>query len=126
MKRLSTILLTIAALAAFASPSLAIEAKKKPGSPASASDTTVAKSVSQPKPVSNKSLLERLKKDVRESSRKPDTAKYDNYIDANNDGVDDRVHSKQSASEKRAEPVKPAERESSDDSARTRTKKLPH
>jgi hypothetical protein len=47
------------------------------------------------KQTSSKSLLEKLKREVRASSSKAaDSNKYDNYIDANNDGVDDRLRDK--------------------------------
>lgn len=79
-----------------AATSHAIDAKKKSGASSTPTvapvDSTRSKSAAtQSKAATSQSLLERLKRDVRESSKQADSGKYDNYIDKNNDGVDDRV-----------------------------------
>lgn len=135
MKRFTTIVLSIGLVLALAAPSFAIDAKKKPASttaptePATPTvDTSNARSASAAAgaspSTSSKSLLERLKSDVRESSQKSDTGKYDNYIDSNNDGVDDRVKEKKATAEPERQKVKPAT-PTKDTSPRTRTKKKP-
>lgn len=137
MKRLMTIALALGLSIALTVPSHAIDAKKKSSAPATTQPAAPAQDTSQAKPAtmsgsagaapsSSKSLLERLKSDVRESSKKADTGKYDNYIDANNDGVDDRVKEKPATVEPAKEKVKTESAPPSQDtSARTRTKKKP-
>ena len=133
MKHTLTIALAIGLLVVSASTAQAIDAKKKSGSSASTTsavpDSSRSKTaVQKSKAASSKSLLERLKKDVRESSKKSGSDKYDNYIDANNDGVDDRVKDRPATVEsakardsEKSKESKPAE----DDSARVRVKKKP-
>lgn len=141
MKQLMTITLALGLSISFAVPSHAIDAKKKSSTPTAAQpatqpaapsqDTSQAKpatmsGAASAAPTSSKSLLERLKSDVRESSKKADTGKYDNYIDANNDGVDDRVKEKPATAEPAKEKVKSESAPpSQDNSSRTRTKKKP-
>lgn len=131
-----TMALALGLFAALAAPSYAIDAKKKSATPAATQQPTApARDTSQAKPAavpgsagaaSSKTLLERLKMDVRESSKKADTGKYDNYIDSNNDGVDDRVKEKPATAEPAKEKVKSESAPpSNDNSARTRTKKKP-
>lgn len=78
-------------------PTWAIQAKPKQatGQPGAATpaDTAGRKRATTHKTASTQVLLEKLKQDVRES-KKSDSPQYDNYIDANNDGVDDRVKEK--------------------------------
>ena len=135
MKRLTTIVLSIGLVLALAAPSFAIDAKKKsasttaPAEPAKpTADTSrvgsVGASAGASPSTSSKSLLERLKSDVRESSQKSDTGKYDNYIDSNNDGVDDRVKEKKATAEPEQQKVKTAT-PTKDTTPRARTKKKP-
>lgn len=135
MKQFTTIVLSIGLVLALTATSFAIDAKKKsasttvPAEPAKPSvDTSrvgsVGAAAGASQAASSKSLLERLKSDVRESSQKSDTGKYDNYIDSNNDGVDDRVKEKKAAAEPEKQKVKPAT-PSKDTTPRTRTKKKP-
>lgn len=137
MKQLMTIALALALSISLAVPSHAIDAKKKSSTPAATQPAAPSQDTSQARaatmsgaagaaPSSSKTLLERLKSDVRESSKKADTGKYDNYIDANNDGVDDRVKEKPATVEPAKEKVKTESAPpSQDNSARTRTKKKP-
>jgi hypothetical protein len=133
MRRFLTIACAFGLIGLFASPSYAIDAKKKSGSSTSSSaapaDSSRSRSsVKKSKAASSKTLLERLKKDVRESSKSKDSEKYDNYIDKNNDGVDDRVKDRpasvETAKAKESEKSKEPE-QSEDDSARVRVKKKP-
>jgi hypothetical protein len=137
MRQLTTMMIAIVLSLALAGPSHAIDAKKKSTPPGATQPVTPTPDTSKAKPAtmsgssgtaptSSKTLLERLKSDVRESSKKADTGKYDNYIDANNDGVDDRVKEKPATVEPAKEKVKrESAPPSNDNSARTRTKKKP-
>lgn len=127
MKRTITIAMALTIFSA--SVSFAIDAKKKSGTAAptaaapsdSVRDTTVHAKHSH---ASSKALLDRLKMDVRESSKSSDSGKYDNYIDANNDGVDDRVKTRPA----QAETVNMRQKASTpvnDDGVRVRVKKKP-
>ena len=135
MKRLMTIALALGLFTALAMPAYAIDAKKKSSAPAATQPAAPSQDTSQAKPqtmsgsagaapTSSKTLLERLKSDVRESSQKSDTGKYDNYIDSNNDGVDDRVKEKKATAEPERQKVKPAT-PAKDPTPQTRTKKKP-
>lgn len=133
MKHTLTIALAIGLLVVSASTAQAIDAKKKSGSSTSTTsavpDSSRSKTaVQKSKAASSKSLLERLKKDVRESSKKSGSSKYDNYIDANNDGVDDRVKDRPATAgrAKVEEPETSKESKAAEvDSARVRVKKKP-
>lgn len=133
MRRFLTIACAFGLISLLASPSYAIDAKKKSGSTAPSSvapaDSSQSRSsVKKSKAASSKTLLERLKKDVRESSKSKDSEKYDNYIDKNNDGVDDRVKDRPATVEsaKVKDTEKPKEsKPAEDDSARVRVKKKP-
>jgi hypothetical protein len=133
MRRFLTMACAFGLISLFAAPSYAIDAKKKSGSATSSSaapaDSSRSRSsVKKSKAANSKTLLERLKKDVRESSKSKDSEKYDNYIDKNNDGVDDRVKDRpasvETAKAKESEKSKEPE-QSEDDSARVRVKKKP-
>lgn len=133
MKRFLTMACAFGLISLFASQSFAIDAKKKSGSSTSSTAAPADSSRSgsdsrKSKAVNTKTLLERLKKDVHESSKSKDPDKYDNYIDANNDGVDDRVKERPAAAAaaKAEEPEKVKEsKPATEDSARVRVKKKP-
>ena len=119
MKRFQTILILSGLVFSFAVPSWAIDAKPKAGANTAAApaDTTQAGARTNRSTPANAKLLEKLKQDVRES-QKSKSSQYDNYIDDNNDGIDDRVQPKARAKEsestevlaapqvKKAEPAK--------------------
>ncbi len=133
MRRFLTIACALGLISLFASPLYAIDAKKKSGSSSSSSvaptDSSRSRSsVKKSKAANSKTLLERLKEDVRESSKSKDSERYDNYIDKNNDGVDDRIKGRPASVEtaKAKETEKPKEPEQTkDDTARVRVKKKP-
>lgn len=130
MKTNWTIAAAIVLTFLLAVPAMAIDTKPKSGtssSTAKSSDSASVRSVKKAdsKKKSNKSLLERLKRDVRESSKKSDDDKYDNYIDKNKDGVDDRVATKQKARETDDSKREPEPAAKSDDKPDTSKRKKP-
>jgi hypothetical protein len=85
-----------------------IDAKPKSDTAAArpATDTGRAHpAATQTKP--SRTLLEKLKEEVRES-KKDEAVQYNNFIDANNDGVDDRVQEKAKVKPEEPVPAEPA------------------
>ncbi len=132
MKRFQTILILSGLVFGLAVPTWAIDAKPKAGANTAATSADTSKAgarTNQPTPT-NAKLLEKLKQDVRES-QKSKSGQYDNYIDANNDGVDDRVQPKAKAKESEpaemmaAPQVKKAEPSKTDAAPQVKKKEPP-
>ncbi|HWO58171.1 MAG TPA: hypothetical protein VNN55_11465 [bacterium] len=84
-----------------------IDAKPKSETPAAkpAADTAGVRPAAPTR--ASRTLLEKLKEEVRES-KKDEAVQYNNFIDANNDGVDDRVHEKAKVKPEESAPAEPA------------------
>lgn len=95
MKRLLIITVVLAFLAA-ATPASAIGSRAKLQARSAVADSAAVRKAPATK-TSKQSLLDRLKRDVREAQKTTKPNATDNYIDANNDGVDDRVKEKSKA-----------------------------
>ena len=90
MNRMGTILLAGCLGLCAAVPSGAVDAKPKVQATTPAA-TDTAKAVPHHKKPTKSSLIEKLKRDLKSQQKSDTTKKYDNLIDANKDGVDDRV-----------------------------------